>query len=52
MSIDDMHYTKWNAELLRLAKSIATDASKASIFVVSTYVILSGILDDPETYGL
>ena len=49
MSIYDKRYTTWNAELLRLAKYFATDASKASIFVVSSYVINSG---DPETYGL
>jgi hypothetical protein len=47
-------YTTWNAdsELLRQAKEFATDASKASIFVVSSYAIISDILDDPETYKL
>jgi len=52
MGIDDERYTTWNAELLRQAKDFATDASKASIFVVSSYAIISDILDDPETYGL
>jgi phospholipase/lecithinase/hemolysin len=52
MGIDDERYTSWNAELLRQAKDFATDASKASIFVVSSYAIISDMLDDPETYGL
>ena len=52
MGIDDERYTTWNAELLRQAKDFATDASKASIFVVSSYAIISDILDDPEAYGL
>ena len=52
MDIDDERYTTWNTELLRQAKEFATDASKASIFVVSSYAIISDILDDPEAYGL
>ena len=52
MDIDDERYTTWNIELLRQAKEFATDASKASIFVVSSYAIISDILDDPEAYGL
>jgi len=52
MGIDDERYTTWNDELLRQAKDFATDASKASIFVVSSYAIVSDILDDPATYGL
>lgn len=52
MGIDDELYTTWNSELLQQAKDFATDASKASIFVVSSYTIISDILDDPETYGL
>ena len=52
MGIDDERYTTWNTELLRQAKYFATAASKASIFVVSSYTIISDILDDPETYGL
>jgi hypothetical protein len=52
MGIDDERYTTWNAELLGQAKDFATDASKASIFVVSSYAIISDILDDPEINGL
>jgi len=52
MDIDDKRYTTWNDELLRQAKDFATDASKASIFVVSSYAIISDILDDPAAYGL
>jgi hypothetical protein len=52
MGIDDERYTTWNTELLRQAKYFAADASKASIFVVSSYTIISEILDDLETYGL
>lgn len=52
MGVDDERYTTWNAELLRQAKDFATDTSKASIFVVSSYAIISDILDDPGIYGL
>ena len=52
MEIDDERYTTWNAELLQQAKDFAKDASKASIFVVSSYAIISDILDDPDSYGL
>jgi phospholipase/lecithinase/hemolysin len=52
MDIDDERYTTWNSELLRQAKYFAADSSKASIFVVSSYAIISDILDDPESYGL
>jgi len=51
MGIDDERYTTWNTELLRQVKYFATDASKASIFVVSSYTIISDILDDPDTLG-
>jgi phospholipase/lecithinase/hemolysin len=52
MDIDDERYTTWNSELLRQAKDFAADSSTASIFVVSSYAIISDIIDDPESYGL
>ena len=52
MGIDDERYTTWNSELLRQAKDFAANSSKASIFVVSSYAIISDILDDPDSYGL
>ncbi|KIM41128.1 carbohydrate esterase family 16 protein [Hebeloma cylindrosporum] len=52
MGIDDERYTTWNSELLRQAKEFATDASKASVSVVSSYTIIADVLDDPESYGL
>ena len=52
MSTDGKRYTTWNSELLRQAKDFAANSSKASIFIVSSYTIISDILDDPESYGL
>lgn len=52
MGVDDERYTTWNAELLQQAESFATAASKASVFVVSSYSIISDILDDPAKYRL
>ena len=52
MGIDDERYTTWNTKLLRQAKGFATDASQASIFIVSSYAIISDNLDDPGTFGL
>ena len=47
MGIDDERYHDQ-------ARDFAANSSKASIFkfVVSSYAIISDILDDPESYGL
>ncbi|KAF5373283.1 hypothetical protein D9615_007358 [Tricholomella constricta] len=52
IGIDEERYTTWNTELLLQAKSFAKATSKASIYVVSSYVIISDILDNPASYGL
>ncbi|KAF8878311.1 hypothetical protein BD779DRAFT_1554800 [Infundibulicybe gibba] len=52
IGLNDERYTTWNAELLKQAKSFAEDASMASVYVVSSYTIISEILDDPEAHGL
>ena len=52
MGIGDERYTTWNSELLRQAEDFAANSSKASILVVSSYAIISDILDDPESYRL
>lgn len=52
MCIDAERYETWNFELLQQAETFAKTASKASVFVVSSYSIISEILDHPAKYGL
>lgn len=52
LAIDDVRYTTWNEELLSQAKEFADGAAQASVFVASSYKIISDILDDPKAYGL
>ncbi|KAI0362691.1 hypothetical protein OH77DRAFT_1442517 [Trametes cingulata] len=41
----------WNALLLSEAKKFAEETSSATVFVLSSHVVFSDILDDPEHYG-
>lgn len=52
LGIDDERYTTWNEELVSQAREFADSASQASVFVASSYNIISDILDDPNAYGL
>ena len=52
VDLDDERYMTWNSELLLQANTFAKEASKASIYVISSYSIMSDILEDPARYGL
>ncbi|KAF8055450.1 hypothetical protein FPV67DRAFT_1542034 [Lyophyllum atratum] len=52
MCIDAERYDTWNFQLLQQAETFAETASKASVFVVSSYRIISEILDHPAGYAL
>ncbi|KAF5334530.1 hypothetical protein D9611_013811 [Ephemerocybe angulata] len=53
LGMDEERYEQWNEELLTRAKTeYSGDKTEASVAVVSSYTIISDILDNPDKYGL
>ena len=44
-------YTTWNELLQRRAEVFIEDSPQASVFLFSTYDVVSRILDEPEDFG-
>ncbi|KAF6763709.1 SGNH hydrolase-type esterase domain-containing protein [Ephemerocybe angulata] len=53
LGMDEERYEQWNEELLSHAKTeYSGDKTEASVAVVSSYTIISDILDNPDKHGL
>lgn len=45
-------YTTWNEHLLQQAKEFTSDTPRATVSLLSSHLILSAVLEQPDWFGL